>query len=60
MVTFLDYIVVALDDDKHVVYTDTQHEEGDDGVHGAEDQVQARANSITGQQSKETTANTHG
>ena len=59
MMTLLDYIVVALNDDEHIINPDAEHEEGDDSVHGAEDKVQARADPITGEQTKIAAADTN-
>ena len=59
MKTLLDYIIVALHNDKHVVDPDAKHEKGDDSVHGAEDKVQCRADPIAGEQTKIAAADTN-
>ena len=59
MKALLYYIIVALNNDKHVVNPNAKHEKGDDSVHGAEDEVQSRADPIAGEQSKIAAANTN-
>ena len=59
MKTLLDNIIVALNDDEHIINPDAEHEEGDDSMHGAEDKVKARADPITGEQTKIAAADTN-
>ena len=45
-----DDVAVALHYHEHVVNPNADKQEGDDGVHGAEDEVEARANAIAGEE----------
>ena len=52
----VDNIAVALHDDEHIINPDPDEQEGDDGVHRTEDQAQAGADAVAGEETEETTA----
>ena len=54
-----DNVAVALHYHEYVVNPDTDKQEGNDGVHGAEDKVEARTDAIAGEEAKITAAQTH-
>ena len=51
----LDNVTVTLDNDEHVINPDPHKQEGDDGVHRTEDQAQAGADPVAGDEAEETT-----
>ena len=52
----VDNIGVTLHYDEHVINPNPHKQEGDDGVHRTEDQPQAGADAVAGDETKETTA----
>ena len=55
----VDNIAVALHYDEHVINPDAHKQEGNDGVHRTEDQPQARADAVAGEETEETTADSN-
>ena len=47
---------VALNDHEHVVYSDAHKEEGDDGVHGTENEAEPRTDTVARQETEEAAA----
>ena len=50
----LDDITVTLDNDEHVINPDPHKQEGDDGVHRTEDEPQAGADAVAGDETEKT------
>lgn len=49
-------VVVTRNDHKHVVNTDAEQEEPNDGVHGTEDEAESRADAIAGEKAQKAAA----
>ena len=52
----VDNIAVALYDDEHIINPNPHEQEGDDGVHRTEDEPQAGADAVAGDETEETAA----
>ena len=50
----VDNIAVTLNDDEHIIDPNPHKQEGDDGVHWTEDEPQAGADAVAGDETEET------